>query len=611
MTPDNLLNLLPVALAFVLALILTPAVRALTLRWGFVARPKNDRWHKKPTALLGGTAILLAVVIAWAIFVHQTTKTNVVMAASCFLWLVGLVDDLFHLKPYQKLIGQVVGAAVVIASGLILPWTPWPMINVAVTVFWLIGITNAINLLDNMDGLAAGVAAIASACLVICFLGDGQTAEAVLLALFTAALLGFLVWNSNPASIFMGDCGSQFIGFFLASAALLHVSGGRSRSLLAVLAVPVLILFIPIFDTTFVTVMRKLSGRAVSQGGRDHTSHRMVGLGMSERRAVWMLYAFSALSGGLALLVRTIPADLSLAAIAGFTTLLALFSVHLAGVHVYDEADADSAQTRRPLTAFLLDLSYKRRLFEVLLDVVLILLAYHAACRLLLGPETDGESWAELLRALPVLLVVKMATFLAVGVYRGLWRYVSIDGLIVYVRAVLLSSIAGALVVRFVLGFSATSVSLFILDGLILLTLLGGSRIAFRLFRRLLPATHADGKRRVLIFGAGDGGELLLREMRNNPRMRCVPVGFADDDPRKVGKRLHGLYVHEGDELERVCRSQSVEVVYLSTSRISEERVRELVSACREAGIEVRRMVLMFEPVGEVVEPIAEASSLS
>src|SRR5499427_6189328 len=160
-----------------------------------------------------------------------------------------------------------------------------------------------------------------------------------MVAVFAAALLGFLIYNSNPASIFMGDSGSMFIGFFLASTALVNVSGGRSRSFVPVLAVPILVLFIPIFDTTFVTVLRKLSGRATSQGGRDHTSHRLVALGMSERKAVWMLYGFAVLSGLLAVLVRQTKIDVALAAIAGFTILLTLLGVYLAGVKVYDESE--------------------------------------------------------------------------------------------------------------------------------------------------------------------------------------------------------------------------------------------------------------------------------
>ena len=151
------------------------------------------------------------------------------------------------------------------------------------------------------------------------------------------------------------------------------------RSLLPVLAVPILVLFIPIFDTTFVTVLRKLSGRAASQGGRDHTSHRLVALGMSERHAVWMLYGFAALSGVLAILVQRARLDVSLAAIAGFTIVLTLVGVYLAGVKVYDESDEEMALKEKPLYAFLVDVSYKRRIFEVLLDVVLIILSYWAS----------------------------------------------------------------------------------------------------------------------------------------------------------------------------------------------------------------------------------------
>src|SRR6185436_1903840 len=251
-------------------------------------------------------------------------------------------------------------------------------------------------------------------------------------------LLGFLVYNSNPASIFMGDCGSMFVGFFLASSALVNVSGGRSRSLLPVLAVPILVLFIPIFDTTFVTVLRKLSGRAASQGGRDHTSHRLVALGMSERHAVWMLYGFAALSGLLSLVVQRSRLDVSLAAIAGFTIVLTLIGVYLAGVKVYDETEAALAQKDKPLYAFLIDLSYKRRIFEVLLDVVLVILSYWCAYAIKFGPFSNSSAWQLFLRTLPVLVFVKMSVFLAMGVYRGLWRYTSVDDLIVCVKAVAL-----------------------------------------------------------------------------------------------------------------------------------------------------------------------------
>ncbi|HEU4766429.1 MAG TPA: MraY family glycosyltransferase, partial [Pyrinomonadaceae bacterium] len=323
-------TLLAVAASFVLALLLTPVVRAFARRYGFVAAPKSDRWHKKPTAMLGGSVIWLSVIITYLLFISETTYGKFILLASTFLFLVGLVDDILHIKPYQKLIGQVMGAAYVVYYGLSLPWTGSVLLNMALAIFWLIGITNAINLLDNMDGLASGIAVIAAGFLALSFVNAGQYTEALVMLIFAGALLGFLVYNSNPASIFMGDCGSMFVGFFLASSALINVSGGRSRSLLPVLAVPILVLFIPIFDTTFVTVLRKLSGRSASVGGRDHTSHRLVALGMTERNAVLMLYGFAALSGGLAIVVQRTRLDVSLAAIAGFTIILTLVGVYLA-----------------------------------------------------------------------------------------------------------------------------------------------------------------------------------------------------------------------------------------------------------------------------------------
>src|ERR1044072_7252126 len=206
----------------------------------------------------GGVARVLAVTLALLAFVPMTRDDAIVLSASVALFFVGLIDDFFHLKPYQKPLRQLPGA------------------------------------------LAAVVCSIASIFLALNFLGNMQMTEALMLAAFGGALVGFLVYNHNPASIFMGDCGSMFIGFFLASVALVSgTGGGRARSMAAVLAVPVLVLVVPIFDTTFVALMRKMAGRAASQGGRDHPSHRLVALGLSEKRAVWMLYSFAAAAGAL------------------------------------------------------------------------------------------------------------------------------------------------------------------------------------------------------------------------------------------------------------------------------------------------------------------------
>ena len=596
----NVSSLVPPVVSLALALALTPVVRLAARHFGLVAKPKTDRWHKKPTAMMGGVAIWLTVLITYFFFLPHTPHTWVIITVSSFLFFVGLIDDLIHTKPYQKLIGQIVGAAAVVNYGLTLPWTRSASVNIAITIFWLIGITNAINLLDNMDGLATGIAAIASGFLTLNFIASGQPVEALMMSVFTAALLGFLIFNSTPASIFMGDCGSMFIGFFLASTALINLSGGRSRSFLPVLAVPILVLFIPIFDTTFVTILRKLSGRAASQGGRDHTSHRLVALGMSERRAVWMLYGLAAVSGLLAVAVRALRPDVSIALLFGFTIVLTLLGVYLAGVKAYDEEAQVAAAREKPLFGFLIDFSYKRRIFEVLMDVGLIILAYWSAYTLTIQGFSDSPARTLFLRTLPIVVVVRLAALLFFGVYRGIWRYTGIDDLVVFAKAVAAGSLISMIIILFKFRFQGFSRAVFVVDAMMMLMLLAGSRMAFRLFRQILPAGAATQGRRALIYGAGDAGELLLRELLNNRELQCKPVGFMDDDPNKRGKVIHGLPVFGGNGmLHRIVTHQKIEQIVISSPSITDERINEILRECEAQNIELKRMAIRIESVRE------------
>ena len=593
--------LLNAAVGLVLTALATPLVRALARRVGAVAEPKSDRWHAKPTAMMGGVAIFIGVIGALLLRLNHSRELWVVIGGATALFLLGLVDDFIRLKPYQKLCGQLLAAAAMVYLGLVLPWTGSPGVNMLITFFWLVGVTNAVNMLDNMDGLSAGVAAIASLSLAVNFALNGQINEALMLAAFFGALVGFLLYNHNPASIFMGDCGSMFIGFFLATSALLSgAGGGRSRSVIAVLLVPVLVFCIPIFDTTFVTLARKLNGRSASQGGRDHTSHRLVALGLSERHAVWMLYAFALLGGALSVAVKKLSFEAGLAVIAGFTIVLGILGVYLAGVRVYSEAEIETAK-QKPLVAFLLDLSYKRRIFEVALDVMLIGLAYYSAYGLVFGPASaTSADWALFRKTLPVIVFIKLATFLATGVYRGLWRYASSADAVVYLKAVAISSVSSLLAILFLFRFEGFSRTVFIIDGGVLLLLLTGSRFAFRFMRRLLPIPHAKTGRRVLIFGAGDGGELLFRELRNNAELQYAPVAFMDDDALKFGKLLHGLRVYSGRQsISELCTKLRIDEMVLSTGKIAPARLREIVESCALVDIPVTRMRLDLERVAD------------
>lgn len=585
-------------IAFVLAMLSTLVVRSAAGRFGFVAKPKSDRWHKRPTAMLGGVAIFAATLAVYGLFVSKTYESLVVIGGSTFLFVVGLIDDILNIKPYQKLFGQLIGTAVIVGSGLSLPITGYELIDISITVFWLIGITNAVNLLDNMDGLAAGIALIAAASLAVGLWSDGRTPELMLTMAFIGALAGFLVFNFNPASIFMGDCGSMFVGFLLAGSVLLSNSGGRSRGIFTIMAVPVLILFVPIFDTTLVTILRKLWGRKASQGGRDHTSHRLVALGLSERSAVLMIYLFAIAAGGLSLLVSRLEVTLSLALIAVFTIVLTITGVYLSKVKVYEEADEDLAANNNAVFAFIVNVSYKRRIFEIFLDVFLVTLAYYGSYVLLFGPFENSSNWNLFLKTLPLVVILKLFAFLAGGVYRGLWRYTSVSDLFTFAKSVVLGSVLSVLGIVLLFRFDGFSRKLFVLDCFLLFLALAGSRLAFRLFREFIP-TPAGSGRRVLIYGAGDGGEMVLRELRNNPAWEYQAVGFVDDDPFKVGKVINGLRVYEGgDGVVAACSEQQIDEILISTNKISGDILDKVRRIGGDHEIEVKRVRLVIEPLG-------------
>jgi len=585
-------------LSFVVAVAFTFLARFAARRYGFVAKPKADRWHTRPTAMLGGTAIFAATVLMYLLFVPHTYESIIVVAASSVLFVVGLVDDLLHIKPYQKLIGQMIGASLIVGTGLRMPLTGYELVDIWITVFWIIGITNAINLLDNMDGLAAGISAIAAISLGLSFAVSGQTPELALVAVFVGSLVGFLVFNFNPASIFMGDCGSMFVGFFLSTLVLLNQTGGRSRGIVPILAVPVLILFVPIFDTTLVTVLRKLWGRKASQGGRDHTSHRLVALGLSERTAVIMLYAFAIVAGGLSLVVSQLRLTQSLALVAVFTVILVIVGVYLSQVKVYEKQDEERAFQNNAVFAFLVDVSYKRRIFEVFLDALLITLSYYAAYTLLFGPIEGTANWNLFLSTAPLLVILKLGSFLFVGVYRGLWRYTSIDDLITFLKGVVLGSVISVLSILLLFRFQNFSRSVFILDAVILLFSLVASRMAFRLIRQILPNQPAGDSRRVLIYGAGDGGEMILRELKNNTQWSYLPVGFIDDDPAKTNKVIHGLRVYETNgSLHDIVKAEMIEEILISVRDLPAERLDFLRTVCRESNLALKRAHIRIEPV--------------
>ena len=256
---------------------------------------------------------------------------------------------------------------------------------------------------------------------------------------------GFLIYNIHPASIFMGDTGSLFLGFSLAVMGLGSEPGHAAAqpSLLSVISAPILVLVIPILDTTLVTLSRWLSGRAASTGGRDHSSHRLVAMGLSQQRAVavlWSLAAITALTGYFA---RSLETSWSVLLILAVMLPLMVFTVYLGNVRVYDDADI-SVLRRKGVTPLVVTFMYKRRVAEVFLDLALISVAYYAAYRLRFeGPEFE-DHFREFLGSLPIVIAAQLIALFIIGAYRGVWHLFGLIDTVVFAKAVFLGTATAA-----------------------------------------------------------------------------------------------------------------------------------------------------------------------
>lgn len=290
--------------ALVVAAGSTPLLRRLAPRLGFMDQPSARKVHTVPIPRLGGVAIYLAFVIALLVFEDRyniSQLLSIVLGATLASFL-GLWDDRRPLPAWVKLIGQTVAAGILVFSDVRIALFPWPAVNVLATLLWVVGITNALNLMDNMDGLAAGVAAIAAGFFLLLAAGSGQYLVGALAAALLGACIGFLFYNLNPARIFMGDSGSLFIGFMLAA---VGIKLRFPQNVTAVTwMIPVLVLGLPIFDTGLVIISRLRRGvNPLTTPGKDHLSHRLVARGMTHREAVLTLYLAGGLLGALAMFI--------------------------------------------------------------------------------------------------------------------------------------------------------------------------------------------------------------------------------------------------------------------------------------------------------------------
>ncbi len=529
--------LLPFATALALALAFVPVCGWLGRRHGCVAHPASDRWHGRTVPLLGGVAIFAAVAIGLLVL-PGTPGPSVLVGCAALLFVLGLVDDIRNLNATTKLIVQFAVAGVFVFLDAGAQWTGWPVVDAVLTMLWVVGITNAFNLIDNMDGLCAGVTLIAGAAWLGILLGTAAPdaaafADAWYLALLLGAVAGFLVYNRSPASIFMGDAGSLFLGASIAGLLLGPGAGSGPTPSLAV-AAPLLVLLVPLLDTALVTCTRVLNDRPVVDGGRDHTSHRLVASGLSEPQTLAVLWTLGAVSGGVGWVVATQDAGWSIPMASASVIATALLGTYLAHVDPSDMLGDRGARSWTAPSPGGGSPAGSGRGAEVVLDFCLIAGVYHAAYRLRFAGSAFEVNYEYLLRSLPIVVVCQLVALWAAGAYRTSWRRFGLAEAAGLARAAAGGTIAAQFLILYLYRFAGYSRLIFIYDGVLLLLALVATRVSFRLADEYLRVRRPAG-RRLIAHGAG-----RRRGMRTPACRNAVRAAVAARKPRCVAPRKCG-----------------------------------------------------------------------
>lgn len=616
-------TLLLFLIAALCSVLLTPLVGRLAARLGIVDIPGSRKVHTAPVPRLGGVSVVISMGVAIAAaralgpsglgeasLEHQPWVPLALGAGLVFL--VGIWDDIRPIPASVKFLFQTVAAAIAIGYGIRFDRVSFlgetgievGFLALPLTFLWIIGITNAFNLIDGLDGLAAGLASIAAGTCAAVFLMRGNESEALLLLIVLGALVGFLRYNFYPARIFLGDSGSMVIGYILSITAITGYQ--KSVTALAVLF-PLLVFGLPIADT-LLSMLRRYAGglrqigsdRGKVAGGlaslkhifrpdQEHIHHRLLEVGFSHRRAVLLLYGLALGLSTLALL--TVMAN-------GRNAGLVLILVGLAS---YVGISKLGYRQIRVLEAESLLRWYERmglhsRFFLGFLDLLLISAAFWTAVVLKYEPVLGAAALSWFQWIFPLALVTQYAVFYAFGLYNGLWRALSTGDLLRIVGAAatgtVLSSIFALVSVppRGVIGF-------FTIDFLVLVGLAIVCRSAYRILD-YFRFGQVQGGRKAIIYGAGRAGQLALREMTQNSGLGLRPIGFVDDDAALAGCTVNRVPVlGGGGELESILDRHPDSVLVLAIANPEEGRLAHALSIAQERAVPVFKSELQLSPV--------------
>jgi UDP-GlcNAc:undecaprenyl-phosphate GlcNAc-1-phosphate transferase len=488
------------------------------------------------------------------------------------------------------------------------------LLDYPATVLWIVGVTNAFNLIDGLDGLASGVGIIASLTIGAIAFMHGDLAVAALALLLAGALLGFLRYNFNPARIFLGDSGSLTIGFLLA---VLSIQSSTKGSAAFAMLVPVLSLGLPIADTTIAMMrrflrsflptheqkaswLRRLYGMFLPD--RRHIHHQLISMGLSHRRVVLVMYAVSwafGLGAFAVAMTNTVNATLILAAIAVAT---------LIGLRQLQYREMAILQNGMLLPLYQLPVM-NRGVFLGFCDLVFAAIAFYAACLIKFADAMPPAIPMGVLSLLPVVCGIQLTVMYAMGLYQGTIRLLGMGDLLRIFKIVIVSALLSGGIVSLFMPYNVPAM-VFVIDFYILLSLVVGIRISFHALNYVFLRQSKNGQG-VLIYGADTNGALLLQHILNDPSLNLTPIGFLDDTPELEGKRVNGFRIFGGHwKLERLAHRYRIGQILLSDVRIKEKVLHRLSEIADRYDIMIKQPQIHLEDV-VMTFPAAQGPSSS
>jgi UDP-GlcNAc:undecaprenyl-phosphate GlcNAc-1-phosphate transferase len=600
--------------------LMTWIIRKIALARGakWVAMPKADRWHDTPTALHGGIGIFLSWTLGigfliWAFLggvipmgwldaypeVDLLFKTEILLLSVGIIFVVGLIDDFFHLKPVLKLLGELVAVSIVIFLGVGYQLTPIPWFDLILSYFWFIGIINAVNLLDNMDGISSGIVMIGA--LGVALLGlngymDYTPYSVFLAGILVASALGFWLQNKPPAKIFMGDSGSLVLGFVFAAITIPSEFNGfyvpdvdfSIWDKVLQLCVAISLAAIPILDTTLVTVTRLMRGQSPSIGGKDHSTHRLAQSGLTHWQTLTALGVSSSMCVAVALFMVRFP-GFGLAVFTGAFVLMAISAVYLASVRI-QVAPIKKEGWQQLVTS----VTYRIPLIKMVLDILLIGLAFYFSYLIRFDFALVFSMRTAMFESVPIVIASCLVANFVFRVYDFSWRSASSRDILNYGAASVLGTLLSLAVVTLVTSFdSGYSRGAFVIFSILYFLMLSGSRFSYRLIDDLLLRMRLhqseSGKIPLIIYGSSSVAKSVVDEINHdqNHWKKYRIIGIVDTTFRIDGKRIQGVPVRTEEEwIEKELDSQP-EILVVDDG-VDNDTVKAFVSKMKQ-GLRVRR----------------------